>query len=102
MKIEFFIPRNETIPTALRLKIDDRYDVDYKRLPDKFAYAFTFFKSQGVTEDMARLMTEAIIDRMVSQSYDHGQQWRADWIWEWGQDEYTYTVTMGFRIKDSY
>lgn len=102
MKIEFFIPENETIPTALRLKVDDTYDVFYKRLPDKFAYAFTFFKSPDMTENMARLITEAIIDRMVDQSYDHGQQWRADWIWEWEQDEYTYTVTMGFRIKDSY
>lgn len=102
MKIEFFIPENESIPTALRLKVDDTYDVFYTRLPDKFAYAFTFFKSQGVTENLARLMTEAIIDRMVGQSYDHGQQWRADWVWEWGQDEYTYTVTMGFHIKDSY
>lgn len=102
MKIEFFIPENETIPTALRLKVNDTYDVFYKRLPDKFAYAFTFFKSEGMTEERARLITEAIIDRMVDQSYDHGQQWRADWVWEWKQDEYTYTVTMGFRIKDSY
>jgi len=96
MKIEFFIPENETIPTALRLKVDDTYDVFYERLSDKFAYAFTFFKLQGVTENIARLITEAIINRMASQSYDHGAQWRADWIWEWGQDEYTYTVTMGF------
>lgn len=102
MKIEFFIPENEMIPTALQLKVDDAYDVFYERLPDRFAYAFTFFKTQGVTENMARLITEAIIDQMVDQSYDHGQQWRADRVWEWAQDEYTYTVTMGFYIKDSY
>ena len=102
MKIEFFTPENEPVPTALRLKVNDTYDVFYTRIPGKFAYTFNFFKSQGVTENLARLMTEAIIDHMVDQSYDHGQQWRADLVWEWGQDEYTYTVTMGFHIKNSY
>lgn len=102
MKIDFYIPKNELIPTALRLKIDGTYDVFYKRLPDKFAYTFTFFKSQGVTEEMARAMAEEIISKMVDQSYDHGQQWRATWIWEYGQDDYTFTITMEFRIKDTY
>lgn len=42
MKIEFYIPKDEEIPTRLRLKVDDSIDVYYKKLSNVFAYTFEF------------------------------------------------------------
>lgn len=42
MKVKFYIPKDETIPTRLRLKVDER-DVYYESVKDKFAYDFQFF-----------------------------------------------------------
>lgn len=42
MKIEFYIPKNEKIPTSLRLDVDGKR-VIYNRVKDIFAYDFHFF-----------------------------------------------------------
>ena len=44
MKIEFYIPKDEMIPTRLRVKVDETIDVYYKRLPNEFGFKFDFFK----------------------------------------------------------
>jgi hypothetical protein len=72
MRIEFHIPKDESIPTRLRLRVDGEIDVYYERLRDAFGYKFDFFKSQGVTVEMATAITDEIVRRMISQSYDIG------------------------------
>lgn len=77
MKIEFYIPSDEFIPSTLRLKVDDEIDVYYEKLQTDFGYRFTFFKfQQGVSRETATEIVNQIVARMVSQSYDHGSQWR--------------------------
>ena len=61
MKIEFYIPKDEEIPTRLRLKVDDSIDV-----------------------------------------YDHGAQWRECEVRDIVNDEYSLSITVYFRVSDSY
>ena len=81
MKIEFYIPSDEFIPSTLRLKVDDEIDVYYEKLQTDFGYRFTFFKfQQGVSRETATEIVNQIVARMVSQSYDHGSQ-RQKYSW---------------------
>lgn len=101
MKIEFYIPEDEMIPTALRVKVEDTIDVYYSRLPDAFGWKFEFFKFQGVTLEMAIAIVDEIVTRMVSQSYDHGAQWRECGAREIVNDEFKLCVTVFFRVRDA-
>lgn len=101
MKIEFYIPKDETIPTQLRVKVDGTIDVYYKRLPDAFGFKFDFFKHQGVTLEMATEITDEIVSRMISQSYDHGAQWRECGVREVVNDEWDLSITIFFRVRDA-
>lgn len=77
--IEFYIPSDQKIPTKLRLKIDGKYDVYYQEAklgidrPYGFGWDFDFY---GVSIDEYEPLLDAIVDKMVWQSYDHGVQWR--------------------------
>lgn len=99
MKIEFYSAGNQ-IPTVLRLKVDDKFDVYYNQLSDKFGYKFEFFKHQGVTIELASTITDEIVSRMIGQSYDHGAQWR-----ECSRDvvdnDFNLSVTVFFRVRDA-
>lgn len=101
MKIEFYIPKDEVIPTRLRVKVNEAIDVYYKRLPDEFGLEFAFFKHQGVTLEMATAITDEIVSRMISQSYDHGAQWRECGVREIVNDECDLNITVFFRVRDA-
>lgn len=101
MKIDFYIPKDTAIPLQLRLKVNDQYDVYYKRLVGIFGYEFTFFKYQGVTSEMARTITDEIVLRMIDQSYDHGSSWREDETREFTENDYTITIVVHFRVRDA-
>lgn len=101
MKIEFYIPKSETIPTRLRVKVDDEIDVYYGSLPEAFGFKFEFFKHQGVTLEMATAITDEIVRKMVSQSYDHGAQWRECGVREVVNDELDLSITVYFRVRDA-
>lgn len=101
MKIDFYIPKDETIPTQLRVKVNEQYDVYYERLAHAFGYRFSFFKFQGVTQEMARAITDEIVLRMTDQSYDHGAQWREDETREFTENDYTITIVVHFRVRDA-
>lgn len=101
MKIEFYIPKDETIPTRLRVKVDGEIDVYYERLPDAFGFKFEFFQHQGVTQEMATAITDEIVRRMESQSYDHGAQWRECGVREIYMDEWDLSITVFFRVRDA-
>ncbi len=101
MKIEFYIPKDEEIPTRLRLKVDDSIDVYYKKLSNVFAYTFDFFV-QNVNLEIATEIVDEIVSRMKSQSYDHGAQWRECEVRDIVNDEYSLSITVYFRVRDSY
>ena len=102
MKIEFYIPSDEFIPSTLRLKVDDEIDVYYEKLQTDFGYRFTFLKfQQGVSRETATEIVNQIVDRMVSQSYDHGSQWREIGIREIFENDYELSITVFFRVRDA-
>lgn len=101
MKIEFYIPKGEMIPTRLRVKVEDAIDVYYSRLPDAFGWKFEFFKIQGVTLEMATMIVDEIVSRMVSQSYDHGAQWRECGVRKIVNNEFELSITVFFRVRDA-
>lgn len=101
MKIDFYIPKDETIPTQLRVKVNEQYDVYYKRLGNTFGYEFIFYKFQGVTNEMARAITDEIVLRMIDQSYDHGARWEEDESRDFTENDYTITIVVHFRVRDA-
>ena len=101
MKIEFYIPKDQAIPTQLRVKVDGEIDVYYDRLPDAFGWKFKFFKHQGVTLEMATAITDQIVSKMISQSYDHGAQWRECGVRKIVNDEWDLRITVYFRVRDA-
>ena len=101
MKIEFYIPEDQSIPTNLRVKVDDKFDVYYSRLNDVFGFKFEFFEFQGVTREMATAITDEIVSKMVSQSYDHGAQWRECGVREIVADGLELSITVFFRVRDA-
>lgn len=101
MKIEFYVPEGQAIPTQLRVKVDGDIDVYYDRDPDDFGWKFKFFRHQGVTLEMAISITDEIVSKMISQSYDHGAQWRKYGTREIVNDEWDLTITVFFRVRDA-
>lgn len=102
MKIEFYIPSDEFIPSTLRLKVDDEIDVYYEKLQTDFGYRFTFFKfQQGVSMETATEIVNQIVARMVSQSYDHGSQWRESSVRHIVENDYELNITVFFRVRDA-
>lgn len=101
MKIDFYIPKDETIPTQLRVKVNEQYDVYYKRLGNTFGYEFIFYKFQGVTNEMARAITDEIVLRMIDQSYDHGSSWRENNVREIVETDFQIIVKVYFGVRDA-
>lgn len=101
MKIDFYIPESQTIPTQLRVKVDNDIDVYYDRISDAFGWKFEFFKHQGVTLEMANAITDELVSKMISQSYDHGAQWREYGVRKIVNDEWDLSVTVYFYVRDA-
>lgn len=99
MNIEFYIPKDETIPTQLRVKVDGNIDVYYERTFS--GWKFEFFKFQGVTLEMATAITDEIVRKMVHQSYDHGAQLRECGVREIVNDEFELSIAVSFRMRDA-
>ena len=99
MNIEFYIPKSETIPTRLVLKVDGEHVV-YRHLHNQFGYDFEYL---DISEERAVEITKQLADIMCSQSYDHGSQWRVVSIAPVEQDE-RYKIgpiiRVLFRIRD--
>ncbi|WP_087066434.1 hypothetical protein [Intestinibacillus massiliensis] len=101
VNIAFYIPKEQTIPTQLRIRVDNEIDVYYERLKDAFGFKFEFFKHQGVTMEMATEIVNEIVSRMVSQSYDHGAHWRECCVREIENAEFELSITVFFRVRDA-
>lgn len=101
MNIKFYVPKEEVIPTRLRLMVDGK-QVDYKRVDNEFAYDFQFFDTE---EKECLKISQEIAETMCFQSYDHGQSWRITDISIVEQEERYKVgtiVRVSFRIRDSY
>ena len=59
MNIKFYVPKEEVIPTRLRLMVD-RKQVDYKRVDNEFAYDFQFYDTEAALE-FAKTKKELIV-----------------------------------------
>ena len=94
------INEHEKVQTCLAVMVND-IRVDYMRLPNEMGYIFIVLVGPygpTVTEADAAIA-------MMSQSYDHGSEWRiknretdTSMVERYGQ----YSVTVRFRVKDSY
>ena len=100
MNIEFYIPKDQTIPTQLRVKVDGTIDVYYERTSNG-GWKFKFFKHQDVTLEMATAITDKIVSRIIWQSYDHGAQLRECGVREIVNDEWDLSITVFFRMRDA-
>lgn len=88
-----------------RLAVDvDGIRVDYRKVPGKFAYEFTVLCEQSSAPNSIDVAIDQVVGAMLGQSYDHGSEWRETGVRETSFDPRTgeYTVTVYFRIKDSY
>lgn len=101
MKIDFYIPKDTTIPLQLRLEVNEQYSVYYKESADVFGYEFTFFKIQGITKEMATAIVDEIVLRMIDQSYDHGAHWRETKVREYFENDFKIIVKVYFRVRDA-
>ena len=101
MKIEFYIPKDQTIPTQLRLKVDG-LDVYYNEVEDEFAYDFTLW---GKAINNATAIVDELVRILCYQSYDHGSEWREtkrEVIEESGMEWEPLVIRVYFRIKNPY
>lgn len=110
MDIKFYIATDEVIPLRLRLKVDFNehikgIDVYYNKCKKGFAYEFTFFDQENVTEEMRLEIVRKIALKMCYQSYDHGDYWRIDSIKQTESDHERFYHTcyrVDFNRHDAY
>ena len=100
MDIKFHVPKDEIVPTQLRLRVDGDIDVYYGRSPSG-GWTFRFFKFQNVSKEMAEAIAETVWKKMEYQSYDHGVSWRECGVREVKEDEYEIEITINYRVRDA-
>ena len=94
---QFYIPEDKAIPTDLCVK-KDNISVYCNRCNDGFAYEFNVYGTEDATE--IENIVNDIANLMVSQSWDHGAEWR---ITDMKQIEgHNNSYRVDFRIKDSW
>lgn len=98
--IRFYIPENESIPTALRLKVDD-VDVTYRKI-DSGGFEFVIDVD---SDEKAMDIGNRIIEIMKSEHDEsqHGVSWRTVSVsliplpWDFQR-----IVLWKYRVRDSY
>ena len=99
------INEHEKVQTCLAVMVND-IRVDYMRLPNEMDYIFIVLVGPyGPTVTEADAAIEEVTNAMMSQSYDHGSEWRiknretdTSMVERYGQ----YSVTVRLGVKDSY
>ena len=110
MNIEFYIAKDEVIPTRLRLKVDFNehikgIDVYYNKCKDGFAYEFIFFDKDNVTEEIMLEIVKKIAKKMSWQADDHGAYLEIASIKQTDSDHERYykaCYRVDFRMHDGY
>lgn len=100
-EIKFYIPKDETIPTALRLYVGEDY-VEYHKLDNGFAFDISV-----EDEEKAMKIAEEIVERMIFEhdESEHGVSWRTVSLEVVPQEERYKIGTMiewKYRVRDSY
>ena len=101
--IKQIINPGQIVQTGLAVDVDG-IRVDYRKVPGKFAYEFTVLCEQSSAPNSVGAAIDQVVGTMLGQSYDHGSEWRETGTREISFNPQTgeYTVTVYFRIKDSY
>lgn len=100
-KIKFYIPEYETIPTDLRLFVNDVY-VTYKRIPGGFAFRVLLDDEDKAMEIVKEIVQQIKFEHDESQ---HGVSWRTISLEVIPQDKRYKIDTLiewKYRIRDSY
>ena len=101
MKIEFYVPKGETIPTDLRLKVDGN-QIEYKRVKNGF-----LFETLIDDEEKALEIVREIV-KQIKREHDepeHGISWRTVSLSVVPQEERYKIgtwVRWEYRVRDSY
>lgn len=99
--IKFYIPKNETIPTALRLYVDDNF-ITYERVNKGF-----IFKTLIDDENEAVKVVKKVVNQMIYEhdETEHGIRWATISLKVVPQEE-RYKVGTNiewiYRVRDSY
>ncbi len=99
MNIEFYIPKDEKIPTDLRLKVDG-VDVYYERIKGGFRFQIYVDTDEKALEIAQEITQQMIWDHDESQ---HGVSWRTVSLeiiedeWKWRR-----IVEWKYRVRDNY
>lgn len=101
MSIEFYIPKSETVPTDLRLYVDETY-VRYERIDG----GFRFYISED-DEEKAMQIAVKIIDQIIYEHDEsvHGVSYQTASIRVAKQEERYKVGTIiewKYRVRDSY
>ena len=99
MNIQFFIPTGCTVPTDLRLKVDDVY-VHYSKI--SCGFIFEVFEPD---EMKAKEIVDEIIEQIISDNDElqHGVSWRTTSCVELESNcDALHTYEWHYRIRDSY
>lgn len=99
MNIEFYIPKDEKIPTDLRLKVDG-VDVYYERIKGGFRFQIYVDTDEAALEIAKEITQQMIWDHDESQ---HGVSWITVSL-ELVEDERKFRriVEWKYRVRDSY
>ena len=99
--IKFYIPEDLTIPTDLRIKIDDNIDIYYKRIDSGFEFRVYDVNSDEEAMEIVREITDSM--KREHDESQHGVSWRtvsmelvrSDW-------DFYKIVVWKYRVRDSY
>lgn len=98
--IRFYIPKDETIPTGLRLYVGENY-VMYEPIANGF-----LFETLIDDEDEAMKIVQQIVDKMISEhdESEHGVSWRTVSLGVVPHGPFTLGtwVEWKYRVRDSY
>ena len=99
--IKFYIPKSETIPTDLRLYVDDIY-VEYERIDGGFRFGILLDDEEEAMKIAEQIVAQMVQDHDESQ---HGISWRTISL-EIEPQEERYkigtNVVWKYRVRDSY
>lgn len=110
MKIEFYTPHWEYIPTELRLDITNIENhpplkATYEKYPNEFAYKLVIYHALLAQENTYKVcddIADKFINILQSQSYDHGASWRLTRKELMSSsDEYSTEYKLSFRVRDA-
>ena len=100
-EIKFYIPKNETIPTDLRLYVGDIY-VHYERIKSGFRFHI-LVDDEDKAIDVAKEITDKM--KLEHDESQHGVSWRTISLAVVPQDEryrIDTVVDWIYRVRDSY